>query len=179
MGYLDTWKVLEGIMAEFREKSMIVPSEVMEDLKSARTTIRMIKSGANNEEVIQKLAQYLINVESYLVSEGEKTFSAKHVDEWLKRLGEASRKIDEEGEEETRFVPGIPREQKWIRVKPSAELPVDKLRALIADSTLYYKTQPDDSLLVYGKHDQIKTFVEKMTAKYKLASEERKEGHCR
>jgi hypothetical protein len=176
MGYLDTWKVLEGIMAEFREKGMIIPSEIMEDLKSAWTTIRMIKSGANNEEIIQKLAQYLVNVESYLVSEGEKAFSAKHTDEWLKRLSEASRKIDNEGDEEMRFAPGIPREQKWIRVKPSAELPVNKLKTLIADSALSYKTQPNDSLLIYGKHDQIKTFIEKMTAKYKIATK-RKEEH--
>lgn len=165
-------------MAEFREKGLIIPSETMEDLKSARTTIRMIKSGANNEEIIQKLTQYLINVESYLVSEGQKTFSSKQIDEWLKQLGEANLKINDE-EEKERFVLGAPRAQKWVRVKPSTGLPISKLRALIADSALSCKIQADGSLLVFGENDQIKAFVEKMAAKRKSSTEKCKEGYCR
>jgi len=167
MGYAATWKVLEGIIAEFREKSVTVPLEIMEDLRSARTMIRMMKNGACNEETIRKIEHYLINLESYLVSEGQKMFSAKHVDEWLNRLSEASRNVADEGEEETRFVPGIPREQKWIRVKPSTELPVDKLVTLATELTLSCKILADDSLLIYGEDEQVKAIIKRMTVKRK------------
>lgn len=178
VGYLSNWKVLEGVIAKFHEKGIAIPSAVMDDLKAARTMIRMIKSCANSEEVIQKLTQYLINVESYLVSEGQKTFSSKQIDEWLKQLGEANRKIDDE-EEKERFVLGASREQEWVRVKPSAELPINKLKTLIADSALSYKIQADGSLLAYGEHDQIKTFIKKMTMRHKSSTEVCKEGYCR
>lgn len=166
MGYLASWKVLEEMIADFRKKGAAVPSEILSDLKSARTLINVLKADPTCTDTSQKIEEYLLNIESYLVSEGQKIFGTAYVEEWLKRLDEASRKSPhEEEEEETRFIPGIPREHKWIRVKPSAELSVEKLKALAEESKLSYTLQSDGCLLVYGNDENIKEFVKKMAKK--------------
>jgi hypothetical protein len=167
VGYLDAWKVLEEMVADFRRKGKDIPTKAMTDLKSAKTMIRILKADARCGETVQKIEEYLGSVESYLISEGERVFGAAYATEWLNRLSQASRKAVQE-EDETRFVPGLPREQKWIRIKPSAELTVKQLRELAEDSDLSYKTQDDGSFLVYGKGESVKDFVKKMTAKYEL-----------
>jgi hypothetical protein len=168
MGYLDTWKVLEEMVADFRKKRQTVPIKIMNDLKSARTMIRILKADTSCGETAQKIEEYLGSVESYLVSEGENVFGTPYAEEWLERLDKVRRKGPEEQEEEARFVPGLPREHRWIRVRPSAELTLDGLKVLAEDSTLSYKAQDDGSLLVYGKEERIKDFVRKMTTKYGL-----------
>jgi len=171
MGYLAVWKVLEEMIADFRKRGITIPPEVMNNLKSANTMIKILKADPSRGETVQKIEEYLGSVESYLVSEGQK-FGTGYVDEWLKRLDEANRKpIEEEEEEERRFVPGLPREHKWIRVKPSAELPPEKLKLLAKQSKLLFKAQNDGYLLVYGEDARIKEFVKKMATKYGLKAE--------
>ncbi|MDI6806142.1 MAG: DUF2096 family protein [Candidatus Bathyarchaeia archaeon] len=165
MGYLAVWKVLEEMILEFRKKGIKVPAEVMDNLKSARTMIKILKADPSRGETMQKIEEYLSEVESYLISEGQKNFGAEYVDKWLKKLDEASMRIPDLEEEETRFVPGLPREQRWIRVKPSAELPIEKLKALAEESNLLCELQSDGCLLVYGDGERLKEFVKKMAKK--------------
>jgi len=171
MGYLAAWKVLEEVVTDFRKKGLAVPAEIMSDLRSAKTLINVLKADPSRIDTSQKIEGYLLNVESYLASEGQKVFGSKYVDEWLKRLDEASRKVVEEEEVEKRFIPGIPREHKWIRVKPSAELPIEKLKVLAEESNLLYSIQNDGCLLVYGKDEHIKEFVKKMATEHGLEVE--------
>ncbi|MGQ9530514.1 MAG: DUF2096 family protein [Candidatus Bathycorpusculaceae bacterium] len=165
MGYLAVWKVLEEMILEFRKKGVSVPTEVMDDLKSAKTMIKILKADPSRGETMQKIEEYISNVESYLISEGQKNFGVEYVDKWLKKLDEASMRIPDLEEKETRFVPGLPREQRWIRVKPSAELPIEKLKMLAKESNLSYELQSDGCLLVYGKDESLKEFVKKMAKK--------------
>lgn len=85
--------------------------------------------------------------------------------EWLKKIDEASRKTPDEEEKRERFVSGLAREHKWIRVKPSRDLPLTKLKALVAESGLLSKSQNDNYLLIYGTDAQVKDFVKKITKK--------------
>jgi len=171
MGYLAVWKVLEEMIVEFRKKGITIPAEVIKNLKSANTMIKILKADVSRAETAQRIEEYLRSVESYLVSEGQKTFGTEFVEEWLRRLNEASRKTVEEAEEETRFFPGISREQKWIRVKPSAELPLEELKVLAKELGLHCKVQNDGCLLVYGKDKNIKAFVKKIATKYGMETE--------
>jgi len=168
MGYLAAWKVLEEMIADFREKGIATPSEVMSDLKSAKTLINVLKADPCRADTSQKIEEYLLNVESYLVSEGEKRFGTEYVQGWLKRLDEASQKPFDEVKEAAKFFPGLPREQKWIRVKSSTELPIEKLKVAAEESNLSYNVQNDGCLLVYGEDERIKEFVKKMATKYGL-----------
>jgi hypothetical protein len=165
MGYLAVWKVLEEMILEFRKRGITIPVEVMDNLKSARTMIKILKADPSRGEAMQKIEEYISNVESYLISEGQKKFGVEYVDKWLKRLEEASMRIPDLEEEETRFVPGLPREQKWIRVKPSSELPIEKLKLLAKELNLLCELQGDGYLLVYGEDKCLKEFVKKMAKK--------------
>ena len=167
MGYLAAWKVLEEMVADFLKRGKTVPPKVMGDLKSAKTMISISKAETEHSNTLLKIEGYLANVESYLISEGQKQFGVDYVDQWLCRLEEA-RKVSDEEEKETRFIPGIPREEKWVRVKPTAELSIEKLKALASESKLSHKLQGDGCLLVFGKDEKVKDFVKKMATKYGL-----------
>jgi len=171
MGYLAVWKVLEEMITDFRKRGVVVPEGVISDLKSAKTMIKILKADPSRGETVQKIEEYLGNVEAHLVSEGQKMYGTEYVDEWLKRLDEASRKIHDEEEEGTRFISGLPREQKYIRIKPSAELPLKRLKVLAEESSLLYNVQDDGCLLVYGEEERIKDFVKKIATKHRLEAE--------
>ncbi|MGB9740789.1 MAG: DUF2096 family protein [Candidatus Bathyarchaeia archaeon] len=166
MGYLSTWKVLEEIVAEFRKKGVSIPPDIMNDLKYAKTLINILKADPTCTETNQKIEELLLKVESYLVSEGQKNFSADHLETWLKRLDEAAaRPQEEEKEEEARFISGLPREHKWVRVKPIADLPIERLKRLAKESNLSCEMQGDGYLLVYGEEERIKDFIKKIAVK--------------
>jgi len=169
MGHLAAWKVLEQMIADFRKKGKNIPSEVIGDLKSARTMIRIAEAGASHAEIYPRIEEYLANVEAHLVNEAEKAFGKEYVDTWLKRLNEATRKT--ETKEETPFVAGVPRGQRWIRITPSKELPSEKLSILASEAKLSLKAQDDDSLVIYGREEDVKAFVKKMTTDYGLKTQ--------
>lgn len=171
MNYFAAWKVLEEMTADFRKRGIVIPAEIMNDLKSAKTLINVLKADSNRTDITQKVEKYLLSVESCLVSEGQKMFGSKYVEEWLKRLEGAERKTFGKEEEEAKFVSGVPREHKWIRVKPSTELPIEKLKVLAEETNLSCNVQSDGCLLVYGKDECIKEFVKKMATKYGLKGE--------
>ena len=165
MGHLAVWKVLEEMIIEFRKKGLPIPATVMNDLKSARTMIKIINVDESRSETVQKAEEYLGNVEAYLVTEAQKKLAPEYIDEWLRRVEEASCEICEEKGEESRFISGLPRDQKWIRVKPLVSLPLEKLQQLAEETNLSCKVQEDGHLLVYGKAEGIKEFVKKMTTR--------------
>jgi hypothetical protein len=168
LGYLAVWKVLEEMVISLKRKEVTIPAEVISDLKSARTMIRIFKADPKEGETAQKVERYLGKTESYLVTEAEKRFGQEYANEWLRRIDEAARKAVDEGEYETRFIRGVPRRQKWIRLTPSAELPIERLKILAEESDLSYSVQADGGLLVFGKDEILKSFVKKIAARYRL-----------
>jgi hypothetical protein len=170
MGYSSTWEVLESMIADFRKRGVNVSSEVMTNLKSAKTLIKILNADRSNMDTLQKIEEYIGNVESYLVSEGEKNFGEEYVNEWLKRLEEANRKTDEE--EAPRFVIGLPQKGKWVRIKPSGELTLEKLKKSAMELNLSYSLQDDGYLLVHGADKCVKEFVRKLAKGYGLKTKE-------
>jgi len=166
MGYSAVWKVLEEMVTDFRKKGITVPAEMTSSLRHAKALINVLGADPTRLDTSQKVEEYLLSVESYLVSEGQKKLGEGYAENWLKRLSEASGKVVEEEGKETTFVSGVPRAQKWIRVKPSADLPLEGIKALADKLCLSSNLQNDGCLLVYGKDQRVKDFVKKMTAKY-------------
>jgi hypothetical protein len=163
MGYSAVWKVLEKIITEFRKKELPVPERVMNDLKAARTMIKIMNADEGHGETSQKIEEYLGSVEAYLVTEAEKHFAPEHIDNWLKRLEIANCETCEENAEESRFIAGVPRDQKWLRIEPLSNLPLEKLKQLAKETNLSTSVQEDGRLLVNGKTEDLKEFVKKMT----------------
>jgi hypothetical protein len=54
-----------------------------------------------------------------------------------------------------------------MRVTPSTELPLEKLKTLAMESGLLYDAQADGCLLVRGENNSIKDFVKKMATKFR------------
>ena len=173
MGHSSVWKVLDEMIANFRKRGVEVPAEVVSILKNAKTMMKIAQASAECEDNIQNIESYLENVQIYLISEGEKRFGGEYADSWLARIDKASRTVDDEEEKEIRFVPGIPRLQKWIRITPSNELPLEELKTIALELNLSYTNQADGSLLVEGEDPKIKSFVKKVATHYK--SENRKQ----
>src|SRR3989304_8857760 len=127
MSYSARWKILEGMIVEFRKKGLDVSQAILNDLKSAKVLITVMNADEKDRgETAPKIDEYLGNVEAYLVTEAQKAFPPEKVDEWLRRLGEAScETCTTEVKKESRFISGLPRDQKWIRVKPLNSLPME------------------------------------------------------
>jgi hypothetical protein len=164
MGYTATWRILEDIIIELRKKGVTIPSNVMTDLKSAKLMINISQAEGSTGEVTQKVEEYLANVEGYLITEAEKTFGSERVDEWLRRLEAAICEVCEVKEQEDKFILGVPRGQKWIRVEPIQSLPPERLKQLAQELNLTVNPQKDGRLVVYGKPEGIKEFLKRMAA---------------
>jgi hypothetical protein len=178
MGHVAVWKILEQMIADFREKAIDIPAQIIVDLKSAKTMLRILEVEPTNPATLQKIEQYLMNVESYLVSEGQKKLGFTYADEWLKRVEKAGKEKGDENEEDMRFIPGVPRQQKWIRVTPSQEMSIETLEATAHTLNLSFTLQKDGSLLVCGEDQGIRDFVKKMASKYQDNAEKyRKKVH--
>ncbi|MCS7123858.1 MAG: DUF2096 domain-containing protein [Candidatus Bathyarchaeota archaeon] len=166
MGYLTIWKILEEMITDLRKRGAHIPSNVFNDLKCARTLINVLRADPSKLETNQKIEECLNNVEAYLISEGQR-FGDEYVNDWLRKLEEASRRMDED-ESVSRFVPGLPRGQLWVRIKPSDEMPLNMLKALAEELNLTSEEQSDGCLLVCGEERFVKEFVKKMATRYGL-----------
>jgi hypothetical protein len=164
MGHTATWKVLEDLMIELRKKGVSIPPEVINDLRSAKLMIKISEAEGSRGEASQKAEEYLGSVESYLITEGQKALSPEIVDQWFRRLEEANAETCEEQVEENKFITGVPRDQKWIRVEPVGNLPTERIQQIAKESNLSVNPQKDGRLVVYGQPECIKEFLKKMTA---------------
>ncbi len=164
MGYIATWKVLEEAITDLRKKGKAVPVEIINNLKNSKTTIQILRADPSHRETMEKVDEYLRNLESYIVSEGAKVLGSAYIDEFLVRVDHAGR-VSDEPEKETRFVPRMPRQQNWIRITPSDDLRLEKLKRLAEESNLSFTVQKDGCLLVQGDAKKIKNFVKKIATK--------------
>jgi hypothetical protein len=164
MGHnIATWKLLEEMLIELKKRGVNVPSNVMEDLRAAKSMIKLscMQGGG---DAIQKAEEYIANVEAYLINEAQKIFDSETADQWLRRLEDANAEVCDKVEAENTFVTGVPRDQKWVRVEPIESLPTDRILQIAKEQKLQVKSQNDGRLLVYGQNDDIKIFLKKMTA---------------
>jgi hypothetical protein len=171
LGYEAAWKILEEIIIELRKKGVATPQRVMSDLKSAKVLMKIMDASEKDlGKTAPKIEQYLGSVEAYIITEAQKTFAPARIDAWLRRLEEASCdtcQICEVGEvkekAEAKFITGVPRDKKWIRVEPLASLPAERLKQLAGETSLSFREEKDGHLTVYGSAENIKSFVKKMT----------------
>jgi hypothetical protein len=164
MGHnMATWKLLEDMLIELKKKGVSIPSNVMEDLRAAKSMIKFSCMENSHGEAIQKAEEYTTNVEAYLINEAQKTFGSETADQWLRRLEEANAEICEEKTKESKFVTGVPRDQKWVRVEPIENLPTERIQQIAKEQNLMVNPQKDGRLVVFGQPEAIKIFLKKMT----------------
>ena len=164
MGHnMATWKLLEDMMIELKKKGVIIPSNVMEDLRAAKSMIKLSCMENSPGEAIQKAEEYTANVEAYLVNEAQKIMDSNKVDQWLRLLEEANAEVCEETKAEDKFVTGVPRDQKWVRVEPINGLSTERIQQIAKEQNLSVNQQRDGRLIIFGQPEAIKDFLKKMT----------------
>lgn len=161
MGHnLASWKLLEDMMLELKKSGVAIPSKVVEGLRSAKSMIQLTKTeGSGHGDALQKAEEYLASVEAYVMNEGQTVFGSEKVDEWLLRLEESRAEACEDEVVCDKFVAGVPRDQKWVRVEPMGEFTSEKVQKLAAEHATQVKTQVDGRLVVYDSAENLKAFL--------------------
>jgi hypothetical protein len=164
MGYEEVWKVLADLITDLRERGERIPANVMNDLRSAKTMIQILKADPAYTENLPRIETYLGDVESYLIFLAQNRFGSDYVEQWMEKLERARREIYEEGEPRvvSRFVPGLPRGERWVRVQVSEDAPQKAIERLAEENKLSCKMQDDGYMLVSGDVERIKAFVAQM-----------------
>lgn len=168
MGHIQVWKTLDSLIAEFRKRGKPAPANIIEDLRSARTMMQVLKADPKRAENIPTIEMYLGNVESYLIFEAHQKFGEKFAGEWMQKIQDARKTSDSDEEpleSSSKFVAGVPRDQKWIRVQVSDETPKTEIKKLAEECGLSTRTQSDGYMLVFGDDSSIKTFIQKTSEK--------------
>jgi len=168
MGHEEIWNTLADLITEFRKKEETIPPDVMADLRAAKTLIQVLKADPSCVENVPDIDVYLENVESYLIMEAHKKFGAEFADEWMTKLREARKITTEEKriESASRFVPGLPRGQHWVRIQVSKETPKKEVKKLVEELGLSFEEQKDGYMLIYGESEKLKLFVKKTAEKF-------------
>ena len=168
MGYGEAWKVLADLITELRKRGETIPPHIMNDLRSAKTMIQILKADPTHTENLPRIETYLENVESYLVFTAQEKFGSDYAEEWIKKLDKARRAREEEEEATPRFVPGLPRGKYWVRVQVSESMSKSDIKRLAKESKLSSKMQKNGYMLVYGDVEKVKLFVKKMAEKLQV-----------
>jgi hypothetical protein len=176
MSYSAKSKLLEEIIVELRRKGLEVPDNILSDLKSARALMKIIKADSHGmSETAPRIEEYLGNVEAYVMAEAERWFAPEQVSQWLAALDLASctgrvSGQEPEAEEPMRIIPGVPRDQKWVRVEPIAGLPLERLEQLASEAGLGFRRESSGRLVVFGADEAVKGFIRTLS---KLTSDEK------
>jgi hypothetical protein len=173
MGHtVAVWRVLEALLLALRKNGVQVSSEVIEDLRAARSMIDLSYREDASETAAAKAEMYTANVEACLISQAQEVFEPAIVDEWLARLKEASlqqaadkNEVSEDNTSGGRFVFGVPRDQKWLRIETDSSLSEEYVLKSAEKWCLTVNKQADGRLMVSGTIDDVKAFVKQITVK--------------
>jgi len=167
MGYEEKWEVLADFLIELQERGKKTPVEVMDDLRSAKTIIQVLKADPAHTESISRIETYMRNVEAYAIFTAEE-IGTKKVEEWLKKIKDPKRaEKNEKREAPSRFIPGVPRNKNWVRIQISEDTPLEKVEKIVNNYGLSYKMQEKGYMIVYGNRDSVKLFVKSMAEQFR------------
>lgn len=151
---------MADLVAELVRSGESVPSNVMKDLRSAKTMIEILKADQSRSEHLLRIEEYLKGVESYVIPAAKTKFGEEYANEWLKSILEAQSTVRARKEEPGRRLPiGIPRDRFWIRIEPSREMPKEKIERLAKEEGLDSRPERDGYILVHGQESRLKRFV--------------------
>jgi len=166
MSYEEKWKVLADLLTELQERGEKIPADVINDLRSAKTMIQVLKADPTHIENISRIDTYLRSVESYAIFTTEKR-GTESAEEWLKKLEEPKRMKNKEKEAASRFAPRVPRDKNWVRIQISEDITQEHMKKLVEENDLSYKIQKNGYMLVYGNGENIKSLVKKLAEQFR------------
>ncbi len=171
LSYEEKWIILADLLAELQERGEKIPVDIINDLRSAKTMIQVLKADPTHTENISRIDTYMRSVESYAIFAAEK-LGTKTVEEWLKKLDTKTVKKKEDRAAGSRFSLGVPRDKSWMRIKISDDTPLEDVKNLVKESKLSCKMQENGYILVYGNEKNIKSFVRRMAEQFRGSGNE-------
>ncbi|MEM0010861.1 MAG: DUF2096 family protein [Candidatus Bathyarchaeia archaeon] len=162
MSWEARWKILSDAIVDLCRRGERIPQNVVNDLRSAKVMLGVVRADRARPENIARLEEYLSNVESYVLSAAKNVFGEDYVNNILRRLCE----LEREGfmlEEPTRFRPGLPREEKWVRIQVTEMTPLDFIRDVAGELNLKFRVEEDGYVLIYGAEENVKALIKKIS----------------
>lgn len=159
------WSALEELMAELRAKGISIPQEVVQDLASARTMTAIYRRDPTVLTTEVEVESYLAKIEPALLYLAESAVGREYADSWQERINASRSAVAERPARSPKFVPGVPKGQRWIRINVAGYLNEDEVGDLLARQSLSAKPQEDGYLLVYGSEGNVKDFVKEVRRK--------------
>ena len=161
------WKLLADLLTELQEMGEKIPADVLNDLRSAKTMIQVLKADPTHIESISRIDTYLRTVESYTIFTMEKQ-GTENVEEWLKKFKEPERlENNEKGETPSRFVTRVHRNKNWMRIQISEDIPKEEMKKLVEENKLSYRIEKKGYILVYGDKENIKSLVKRLAEQFR------------
>lgn len=158
------------MIADFREKGVIISPETMANLRSAKTLISILSADSTCVGVKPRIEECLFNVESYIMAKGQTMFGTDCIEKWVSKLDQASKKPDDDGKE-TCSVPGkdgvplgLPRNPNWVRISLLPEFHASELRELASVLHLSCVFQKDGGMLLCGDSDRLRQFIKNVAS---------------
>jgi len=161
MSWDARWKILSDVIVDLCKRGERVPQNIINDLRSAKVMLEVVKADKARAESIARLEEYLGNVESYVLSAAKNVLGEDYVNNILRKLCE----LETEGfilEEPPRFHLGLPRGEKWIRIQVSEITPLEFIRDTASEFNLKIRVEEDGYVLVYGTEENLRAFVKKV-----------------
>ncbi len=171
--YSQLWKMLDNLIAEYRRKRGVVPQQLVDDLKSAKTVIGILGADPSSADEVDELEVLLGRIESTFLFLAESDFGREYADECSKKIINARNRTTEESISPPRFVTGIPRGIDWIRFGTHGLLEKKETEELATTLNLSFKWESTDSAIIYGERDKMRMFIRKVAEKIKRT---RKDG---
>ena len=162
MNYDEKWKILADFLMDLKKMGKIIPIEIMNDLRSAKTVIQVLKADPTCIETISRIEIYLRNIESYAISTGEE-IDKGIAEDWLKKLKDKKIEKSEKINEKSIFIHGIPRNEKWVRIKILNDILPENMKKIAKINNLSYKNQKNNYMLVHGDPKNIKKLIKSIT----------------
>jgi hypothetical protein len=164
--YEYLWTALEAIVVELKKKRVTVLPELVDDLKSAQTLIKIHRTDPTALDVATEIERYLETVEANLIYLARSDVGEAYADDCVRRLHEARLKgLRETVNVPSTFVTGVPKGAHWIRLKVSDLLDDNEVLALVDKWALSRSVQADGFLLIYGAEEKVKAFIKEISDK--------------
>ena len=158
MNYEQKWKILDELVMELQKRGERIPTEITNDLRSAKTIIQVLKADPTITENISRIEAFMISVETYIVLTAEK-LEKENIEKWLRKLQAPKNTETKKPEAHSRFIPGFPRSKNLVRIQISKETPLEYIKKLAKENKIYCKKQENKHVIVYGRQENIKSFV--------------------
>ena len=166
LSYEDKWKTLADLLMEIQKMGEKIPSSVMNDLRSAKTIIQVLKRDPTHMESLTRAEVYLKNVEAYAVSVAEKK-GPEMVQDWLTRINQPE-SAECKKSKEVAGSPRVSKDKKWIRIKQTEELTLEKVLKPAENFGVSVKIEENGDVLVFGDEKDLKSFVKNIAKQFEV-----------